>query len=386
MGRRLKLLLLVTQSDRGGAPRVVYELATHLSRAYEISVACAPGGALIPMLARAGVRVIAVPDLCRLPHPWRDLRALWHLLRVMKEERFDIVHAHSTKAGLLGRLAARVAGVPVIVFTAHGWAFADGRPWWQRVVLALGERIGGRLATRIVCVSQHDRELAVRWRVASPARLVVIRNGLTLERRTAGSAGTLPRTPAVRPGPVICFVGRLAAPKDPLTLLEAFREISRGTLMIVGDGPLRGAVDDFVGRHALGRRVILTGARSDVPALLASADIFVLSSRWEGLPLAIIEAMMAGLPVVATRVGGVPELVVDGTTGLLVPPSNAAALAAALRRLLGDGELARRMGAAGRRKALQEFSLDRMLRETSDLYESLRGITGVGRQAVGFLA
>ncbi len=370
MGRS-RVLLLVTLSEWGGAQHVVYLLARHLRQHYDVSVACAPGGQLVERLGREGVRVIAVPEFVRALHPWRDLAALVRLVRLIRQERYDIVHAHSTKAGFLGRLAARLAGVPVVLFTAHGWAFTEGRVWWKRAALALVERFCGLLSTTLVCVSRHDHDLARRFRVASAGRLVTIRPGVDpapfgrVDPRAARLAL------GIRSGPVVGFIGRLARPKEPLDLLEAMSRLSQGTLLIAGAGPLRPKIERFARRHALEDRVLLLGSREDVPDLLAAMDIFVLPSRWEGLPLAVIEAMMAGLPVLATAVGGVPELVEDGVTGLLVPPRDPEALAWALARLLSDPPLRRRMGAAGREKALREFRIDRMLEETSRLYEGL---------------
>lgn len=369
---RPRVLLLVTLSEWGGAQHVVYVLARHLRREYDVTVACAPGGELVERLGQEGVRVLAVPEFVRVPHPWRDLRALVRLVRLIRRERYDVVHAHSTKAGVLGRLAARLAGVPVVLFTAHGWAFTEGRAWWKRMALALVERFCGWLSTRLVCVSRHDHELALRFHVAT-GRLVTIRPGVDPGRFDRVDPRAVRAGLGIRSGPVIGFIGRLARPKEPLHLLEAFSRLSQGTLLMVGTGPLRPKVERFVRRHALEDRVLLVGPRENVPDLLAAMDIFVLPSRWEGLPLAIIEAMMAGLPVLATGVGGVPELVEDGVTGLLVPPRDPEALAWALARLLSDPPVRRRMGAAGREKAVREFRLDRMLEETSRLYKELLG-------------
>ncbi len=371
VGSRVKVFLLVTLSDWGGAPRVVYELATRLPDRYEVIVACAPGGVLVSRLAAAGIRLIPIPELSRTPNPWRDLRVLVRLVRVMREERAAILHAHSTKAGFLGRVAARLAGVPVVVFTAHGWAFGEARPWWARAWLAALERIGGALSTRIICVSRHDHALALRFHTAPADRLTVIHNGMDPAPFGRADGRAIRQTLALGSGPVITFVGRFAAQKDPLTLLEAMRRLPAGTLLMVGEGPLRRRVEREVRTHALEGRVILLEPRPDIPEILAASDVFVLPSRWEGLPLVIIEAMMAGLPVVATRVGGVGELVEDGVTGLLEPPAHPQALADALQRLLADAALRARMGAAGRDRALREFQLDRMVRDTARLYETL---------------
>lgn len=383
-GLRPKVLLLVTLSDWGGAPHAVSLLAGYLQREYDVTVACGAGGELVRRLAGDDVRIVSIPELARTPHPWRDLRAFLRLVRLMEREHFQIVHAHSTKAGLLGRLAARLAGVPVVLFTAHGWAFTDGRPWWTRWPLVLVERLGAALSTKIICVSHHDRDLAVRSRIAPSGRLVTIRNGADPERFGRRDGGRVRHALGIRAEPVVTFVGRLAPQKDPVGLLEAFGALSGGTLMMVGEGPLREAVERRIRETHLKQRVILLDPRPDVAGLLAASDIFVLPSRWEGLPFVIIEAMMSGLPVVATRVGGVPELVEDGLTGVLVPPGDPKALEHALARLLSDPRLRRRMGAAGGAKALREFRLDRMISETSHLYEELVAAAGLSTRAAPF--
>lgn len=149
------------------------------------------------------------------------------------------------------------------------------------------------------------------------------------------------------------------------------KKLTEGIVLMVGDGELRPQVEEYIGRHGLEERLRLLGQRGDIPQILAASDIFVLSSDWEGLPYTIIEAMMSGLPVVATRVGGVPELVENEVTGFIVPPKNPQALAKGLQRLLDDPELRHRMGQLGREKALREFTLDRMLRETERVYEEV---------------
>ncbi|MCI2429064.1 glycosyltransferase family 4 protein [Candidatus Acetothermia bacterium] len=379
-----RMLQLVTLSEWGGAQHIVYLLAKHFQQEYDMTVACAPGGPLIERARAAGLRVIEIPELCRLPHPLRDLRALWKLHSLMKAERFNIVHAHSTKAGLLGRLAARSAGVPVILFTAHGWAFTEGRRYWIRWLLAQIERLASLASSKIICLSEYDRQLALRFGVASQEKLVVIPNGLEdepfcslidkdkkeLRYRLGGSnaAG------------IVTMVGRLAPPKDLKTLMAAWEGLKRSgwKLWIVGEGPLRPRLEEIVRARGLGDHVILLGERRDIPELLKASDIFALASRWEGLPLTIIEAMLAGLPVVAARVGGVPELVEDGVTGLLVPPEDACALRGALEQLMGSEETRHRMGELGRRRARERFTAEHMLSQVEDLYHDLELHKGLG--------
>lgn len=365
-----RVLLAVTLSEWGGAQHIVYLLAKHLREQYDISVACAPGGELIAELQRDNIPVVEISSLRRNPHLWHDLRAFWQLFCLMKRERFDIVHTHSTKAGLIGRLSARWAGVPAIIFTAHGWAFTQGRSSWKRWALALVERWAALFTNKIICVSEHDRQLALAFKIARPEQLVLIRNGL-YPCPFLQADRTQVRNELMVTKPTVTFVARFAPPKEPLQVLKALRALPNCQALFVGDGPLRSAAQRWAARNGLADRVWFTGTRRDIPNILAASDIFVLASRWEGSPLVIIEAMLAGLPVVATDVGGVCELVEHGITGFLVPAGDVDALAEALRKLLEDKSLQRKMGEAGRARALERFTLDRMIAQYRHLYKEL---------------
>jgi glycosyltransferase involved in cell wall biosynthesis len=235
------------------------------------------------------------------------------------------------------------------------------------------ERLGARVTAKIICVSEFDRELGLKFRIASPEQLVVIHNGMPPEPYQKAKKVGLPclLEQDTNQGPVFITVGRLAPPKDFETLFKTLQKLDHGKTIVVGDGPYRPRVEKFINQNGLSQKIYLLGERENVPDLLASSEIFVLSSKKEGLPRTIIEAMLSGLPVVATRVGGIPELVEDGVTGFLVPRGNFEAFAKALNRLTEDPDLRRAMGEAGRKKALLEFTLDRMHKQTLRVYEEV---------------
>ena len=253
------------------------------------------------------------------------------------------------------------ARVPVRFFTVHGWAFKahTGR---AATAYLWADRLMSAFTTTTICVAHGELSAGLSARTCRPDRTVVIHNGVPLDVPRRPPGGTDPVT--------LLSVGRMRAPKDLFTLVRAMADLEPGSarLRIAGDGPDRAAVAAEVERLGLGGTVELLGTRDDVPALLADADVFVLASDSEGLPMSVLEAMAAGLPVVASAVGGVPELVLDGETGILVGPRDTAALAGALARLVADSALRDRLGAAGRLRVEREFSLERFEREHLELY------------------
>jgi glycosyltransferase involved in cell wall biosynthesis len=279
----------------------------------------------------------------------------------MRRVRPEIVHASSSKAGVLGRLAAVLAGVPIRVFTVHGWAFTA-----YRGILAYlyrrAEQSVRPFTTATICVSEGERAAGIAAGTCDPRRTLVIHTGIDVASRPLAR-------PDVGATPQIVSVGRLQTPKDPLSFLRALALV-RGpfSASLLGDGPDRPAVERELERLGLGGRVTLQGTRGDVPEVLASSHVFVLSSHSEALPVSLLEAMAAGLPVVATRVGGVPELVVDGETGLLVPEGDPPGLAAALQRMVDDPALRARLGAAGRARVERHFRLDTFVEAHLALY------------------
>lgn len=350
MRQRPRVLIVVTLAETGGAQTYVASLLPALVEQFDVVVAAHGPGPLLEAARRAGARAVALEQVRRPLSPWRDLRGLLELVALFRRERPDIVHANSSKAGVLGRLAAALSGVSIRIFTVHGWAFAAHSAVASALYLR-AERMMRPLTTATICVAESERASGVASRACNPKRTIVIRNGVDANApvpiRADGAVAT------------IVAVGRLQQPKDPLTLVRALHRLRAGfSAVIVGDGPERASLEAEIRRLGLHETVVLAGDRDDVAAVLARADVFVLSSTSEGLPLSILEAMAAGLPVVASSVGGVPEAVKDGVTGLLVPPRDPVRLAAALERLLVDPALRHRLGSHGHDRVREHFGLE----------------------------
>jgi glycosyltransferase involved in cell wall biosynthesis len=383
---RNRILFVLTLSAWGGAPQVVYDIMKSLDKSkFSLAVACGMGDGWERM-HECGARVFPLRSLRRGISPVRDLKTLLELYHLIRRGHYDIVHCHSSKAGLLGRVAARLAGVKTIYFTAHGWGFYNRQEYgWAQWVMRACERIGARCSDKIICVSQSAREDAMRWGIAGPNKLVVVPNGIDLASR-AERRQVRRRLGISDDAVVLGMVARLAYPKDPLMFLHAAKKICASfkhvTFVLAGGGPLADRCVQYVKENRLGDRVLLLGETppADVRDFLLGFDAFVLASKFEGLPLTIIEAMFAGLPVIASNVGGVGELVRDGRNGLLFDSDDEDELTAKIQHLIRNPEERLRMGREGRAIAHGEFTAERMTRQYEDLY--LKGCTGRLRQQV----
>ncbi len=356
MHSRPRILILITLAEVGGAQTYVASLLPALTERYDVTVAAWGPGPLRAAVERSGASYVALRWVRRPLHPWHDLRGLLELVALCRRIRPRLVHVNSSKAGVLGRLAAWLTRVPVRVFTVHGWAFKATSGVAATVYLA-ADRAMRPLTTQTICVSETELTAGLRAQTCTREHTTVIRNGVEPPAERASLAGDPPH---------VISVGRLKEPKTFVTLARALARLDASTFSasIVGDGPDRAQVE-----RELRGPVTLLGERDDVPGLLRSSDVFVLSSDSEGLPLSILEAMACGLPVVASAVGGVPELL--GDAGVLVPPRDEKALAEALRDLLGDPARRRALGAAARSRVEESFSLAQMRAAHISLYERL---------------
>jgi glycosyltransferase involved in cell wall biosynthesis len=367
----LRILHVITRLIRGGAQvNTMMCAAEQARRGHEVTLVTGaetgPEGSLLEEASRDPYRLVVFPDLVRDPCPSRDLRAFLALWSLMGTERFDVVHTHTSKAGILGRWAAFLRRVPAVVHTPHGHVFHGYFSSLRSRVFREAERATARVTHRMVALTEGDLQDHLEEGIAPPERFAIIPSGVTLERyrRTA---------PPSRPEGVVTlgFLARLVDVKGPLDLLEAMARLAarypRVRLVMVGDGPLRPVVEERIRALDLQDRVDLLGRLEDPVPALHGFDVFVMPSHNEGMGRAAVEAMAAGLPVVATRVGGLPDVVQDGLTGLVIPPRDPEALAAALTRLLDDEALRARMGQAGLARA-EEYSDKVMFERLEALY------------------
>ncbi len=352
------------------------------ARGYEVTGISAPGPD-VHAIEAAGIRHIAVPMTRRMT-PVADAVSLLRLLRVLRRERFDIVHTHNPKPGLIGQIAARLAGVPIVVNTIHGLYFHERSPWLRRAVFSTLERVAARCSDRILSQSREDVDTMLATGVCAPALIRHLGNGIEVARFRPGA---VPRDDVRRlraefdlgDGPVVGFVGRLVAEKGVPELLEAAGVVRRRfpavRFLIVG--PLdESKADAITPADATTAGVAdvcrFVGMRNDMPAMYALMDVFVLPSHREGVPRSPMEASAAGRPCIVTDVRGCREVVQHERTGLVVPVQQPRALADAVIRLLANPVEAASWGAAAEVLAVEQFDEQRVFATVAEEYEALR--------------
>jgi glycosyltransferase involved in cell wall biosynthesis len=386
---RVRVARVIARMNIGGPAQHVVQLTAGLAPERFESVLFAgslgPGeGSMEDLAAAAGVRPVPVPGLGRDLSPVDDLRSLVFLSRFFRRFRPHIVHTHTAKAGAVGRVAARLAGVPVIVHTYHGHVFHGyfSRAA-SRAFLAV-ERALARVSDRLLTVSGSVHDELLRYRIGRPGQIAVLPLGLPLDRflRAEERRGELRRELGLAPGdPLVGIVARLVPIKRHEDFIRAAAivgaRVPGARFLIIGDGERRAELEALARRDGPAGRVHFLGWRRDLERVYADLDVVALTSANEGSPVSVIEAMAAARPVVATRVGGVGDLVEDGVTGVLAPPGDAEAIAGAIAALLADADRRQALGEAGRKRVYPAFTTERLVRDMERLYADL--LAGEGR-------
>jgi glycosyltransferase involved in cell wall biosynthesis len=385
---RATILHLITRLDGGGAARNTFlTVAGHDRRRFRVGLVygrpefLAGGDAGLVeadrnALLQAGVLLFEIPTLVREIRPLLDARATLALWRLFRRERPLVVHTHTSKAGAVGRLAAWLARVPVVIHTPHGHVFygyyGRGMSW----LVQWAERILARITDRIVTLTDRGAHEHVQFHIAGPDKFVTIPSGIALPlfRSIQVDRAAKRKELGLPPGGLaIGTVGRLVPIKGHAWLLKAIplvlAEFPHALFVVIGDGPLSCRLQGLAQDLGIGRSVVFLGAREDVPECLAALDLFVFPSLNEGMGRALIEAMATGLPVVASSVGGIPDIVTGGTDGLLVPPCDEKALAAAILTLLRDRRRMAVFGEAAKKRVGERFDAGSMVRAIERLYD-----------------
>lgn len=411
------ILYLVTQSETGGVQQYIFDLANALKQEFNIIVAFGEQGEqgeLAARLKEAGVEFFALKHLKRSISPFNDLLALLEIIKLIKKTKPDIIHLNSSKISILGSLAALCVTRYAlrVVYTVHGWVFNEPLPLWKKKFYFFAEKLTAKYKDRLICVSEFDRQIALNKKIyPAPGRLggialeknlITIHNGIApinfLSRDEARQklSSQISKFPAqgwsASGGPsqgwsasggqfpisniIIGSIANLYKTKGLEYLVQAAKILisnfhSPITFVIIGEGEERKNLEDLIAQLNLKNNFLLAGKIDKAAELLPAFDLYVCSSVKEGLSYTIIEAMQAGLPIVATTVGGNQELIADNKTGLLIEPKNPQALAEKMYQLLNSPGLSRELGENAKQKALREFSMENMIKNTKDAYLKL---------------
>jgi glycosyltransferase involved in cell wall biosynthesis len=375
---RLRVLHAITMLELGGAQRNTLDTVAGLDRErFEVGLACADEGELLPEArALSDVTLYPLRFLRREVRPFADLRALGELRRALRDFRPDLVHTHSSKAGILGRAAARLERVPRVVHSIHGYGFGPHQPLLVRAAFLRAERVAARWTTAFIAVSRRNGEDGVRLGLFPAAKVRVIRSGIDLAAFRARSGGEgVRRELGIPPAaPLVVQVSCFKPQKAPERFVTLAGTVAASFpdahFLLAGDGELRPNLERMRTDARLDGRLHLPGWRRDVPAILDAATVATLTSRFEGLPRVLVEALAAGVPVVAMAVDGVEEVVRDGVDGFLAREGDVDTLTERVMRILGDEEL-RRALASRAGEGLDEFDGREMVRRQEALYEEL---------------
>jgi glycosyltransferase involved in cell wall biosynthesis len=373
---RTRVAILITRMDLGGAQEVALETAARLDPArFDALLLAGPGGALdAEAKRRLGPRFVPVPPLVHPIRPLQDALALLWLWRFLRREGIQVLHTHSSKAGLLGRLAGALARVPRVLHTVHGWSFNDFQSGPAFAAFVGLERFLARFCDRLVVVAASLRDKGLLHRIGKPHQYALIRAGVD-RQAWAGTrrsrAGLKRLLPGLRPK-VVGVIANLKAQKAPLDFVRVAARVAKARpdvdFVYIGDGPLKAEAQALARRLGVGRQLHLLGWQREPRGLAAGFDVFLLPSLFEGLPCVYPQALCLGLPVVGTAVDGAAEAVKEGVNGYLCQPRDIEALADRVGVLLDDAALRRRLGGAARRSVGPEFGFDDMAQRTALAY------------------
>lgn len=355
-----------------GVQRVSFEELIRLDDSkYERVLICKEPGELTELCIEQGIRVEYISNLVREISPLKDISAFLKLFKLLKKEKFDIVHVHSAKTGFLGRIAARLAGVRAVIYTVHGYPFPAAKTQFAKKLYFFLEYIGSKFCDKTICLHENDANITINDLKVPKNKVQIIPNGVNTQLFQPSSKEKDKELKKVG------MVGRLWEQKDPVTLVRASIELCKKRddfeVSLIGGGEYYDQLLDEIEQAKLSNKIHLLGWKKDIPEQLKSFDIFVLPSKWEGMPLAILEAQSCALPCVVSNIPGNSDLVTDGFDGEKFEVGSVRELSEKLESLLDNPELAVKMGRNGRKKVLEHYDINRRIEVIELLYkESLK--------------
>lgn len=380
--QKIRVLLIITGLANGGATNVVLDIANYLNDHpdFEVELLTGPipdGRHDVTHLAyEKNIKTTVVPNLVNSINPRLNLMAWLDIRRIMAQGDYDIIHTHSSVAGIVGRLAAVAAGIPVIVHHVHGWGFHQGMAGWIRALYLNSERFCTLFTSRMIAVSRPDIQKGLSYRIGNKDKFKLIYNGIELEKFQQPVDELYMRSElGVDPdSKLVGMIGRLDEQKNPLDFIKVASRVTQEyenvQFLIVGDGPLRPECEQLIRDRKLEGKVLLLGYRNDVHKIIPILTLTAMTSLWEGLPIAFLEAMSAGKPIIANDVDGASDVVIDGETGFLVTPHQPEEMAVRILTVLYDEMLCSNLGQIAKNRSAS-FSIKRMLEQVESLYKEL---------------
>ena len=372
------ILYIITQSELGGAQKYVFDLAKNLQNEFNISVAVGEQGEkgeLINKLKQKNIKYYIIPHLKRAISPINDLLSLIEIIKLIKKIKPDIIHLNSSKISILGSIAS-IFSKSKIIYTAHGWVFNEPMPKWKKLFYKYSEKFTALFKNKIICVSEFDRQIAIKEKICSPKKLITIHNGIKqinfLSKQEARQKLFKNNQDSKL---IIGTIANLYKTKGLEYLIQSIKILTSNfqfpiITIIIGEGKERKNLQNLINQLNLKNSIFLFGKINNASELLKAFDIYICSSIKEGLSYTLIEAMQAELPIVATNVGGNSELIENNKTGILIKPQNQQELTNAINYLIKNKALSNQLRVNAEQKAMNEFSLESMISKTKKIYKN----------------